>query len=79
MTKTPRTDKQAWFHSGIEVIYASTARELELELAAKDAECRLKVIEALEDARESVESDTDPRRVHYGIRALIEKRKGEQK
>ena len=39
MTKTPRTDKQAWFHSGIEVIYASTARELELELAAKDAEC----------------------------------------
>ena len=50
-------------------------RELEANLTAKDAECRLKVIEALEDARETIESDTHPRRA---ISAMIEKRKGGQ-
>ena len=83
MTKTPRTDAVAWAEwvpgktqeSTIIALF-SFARELELELAAKDAECKAKVIEALEEALEIVESDTHPRR---GIRSLIEKRKGEGK
>ena len=46
MTKTPRTDAVAWAEwipsksrTRAHIVYASFARELELELAAKDAEC----------------------------------------
>ena len=45
-------------------------------IKALGVECKAKVIEALEEALELIESDTQPRAC---IRALIEKRKGEGK
>ena len=63
----------AWLHTH--------SSKLSLDLAAKDAECKAKVIEALEEAKEIAENylSNHDDVIICEIRALIEKRKGEGK
>ena len=90
MTKTPRTDIEfssffCW--SEREVKLRIWAESLEIELVAKDSECKAKVIEALEEAAKICEGvddddgspdtwDWHAKDYAKAIRELIEKRKG---